>query len=318
MELIIDNNFKQAYTLYYEQTRAESVLEAVNSVFLHSDPEVLIDTVNTVKTCMVLGYTYTKCYEETISKISNKFPEEEDIDKFILSVVLKIMIAAGSNNINEIIKQPRDIFKEAASRYFRIPYKRITEEMKNSMIESYKTFDWKGYDYANITPGDWDKYFYSVCRQVSQNSKCFSRKIGTVLVKDKSIISTGYNGPPRGIPRCDLRWEIDGSLNDYNVDDVINKCPRRVLGYKSGEGLDMCTATHAEVNAVVNAARLGIPTIGSTMYMTCEIPCHNCLQVLINAGVKEIVVTSLNTYDNTSMYLLNQSDISVRIFNFIK
>ena len=61
---------------------------------------------------------------------------------------------------------------------------------------------------------NWDQYFYDVCVVVSKNTKCFSRKIGAILVRDKSIVSTGYNGPPRGIPHCDERYSIDKALRD--------------------------------------------------------------------------------------------------------
>jgi len=94
-------------------------------------------------------------------------------------------------------------------------------------------------------------------------------------------------------------------------------CPRRVIGYSSGEGLHICPASHAEVNTIINAAKNGITTKGATLFMSCGIPCCNCLKEIINSGVKEIVVLSLKTYDENSMYLLNNSDIGVRLFGFV-
>ena len=113
----------------------------------------------------------------------------------------------------------------------------------------------------------WDEYYLEICHAVAKNSKCLSRKIGAILVKDKSIISTGYNGPPRGVAPCNTRWDTD--LKDLKPKDWITACPRYVLGYKSGQGLQLCPAGHAERNALINAARQGIKTKNSIIY-SCE------------------------------------------------
>ena len=147
---------------------------------------------------------------------------------------------------------------------------------------------------------NWDQYYLSICKAVSLNSKCLSRQIGAIIVKDKSIISTGYNGPPRGIPRCDTR------------SGVVGLCPRAVLNYKSGEGLDICIAGHAERNSIVNAARHGIAIKDSIMYMTCSIPCSPCLVEIINSGIREIVVSGLTFYDKMGSYLIKESGLKVR------
>ena len=179
----------------------------------------------------------------------------------------------------------------------------------------------------------WDEYFYNICLAAAGNSKCLSRKIGAILVRDKSVISTGYNGPPRGVPRCDGRWKIDDALKvefgkflvknqSLELDEIMKelpgKCPRLFLGFKSGERLDLCVAGHAEENAILNAARMDICTKGSTMYMTCGIPCSKCLIKIINAGVEKLVVTSFDLYDATSKYLLESSQLGVRIFDFLE
>jgi len=162
----------------------------------------------------------------------------------------------------------------------------------------------------------WDSYFLKMARTAGENSQCLSRKIGAIIVKDKSIISTGYNGPPRGVPTCDKRWGVDKML-DYSLPmDKNGQCPRLVMGFKSGEGLEYCVATHAEVNAILNAARIGICVKDTTMYMTCSIPCKNCLSAIINSGIKEIVVTSDEMYDKPSEYLIKQSTLLIRIYNF--
>ena len=90
------------------------------------------------------------------------------------------------------------------------------------------------------------------------------------------------------------------------------KCPRQISGAKSGEYLEICVAAHAEVNCIANAARHGISTKGCTMYMTCEIPCKNCLAVIINAGIENLVVTKIKFYDEQSRYLVDKSHICVR------
>jgi dCMP deaminase len=167
----------------------------------------------------------------------------------------------------------------------------------------------------------WDEYFYELARTTARNSKCLSRRIGAVLVRDKSIIDIGYNGPPRGVGMCDTpRWKTDKTLIEKYNDkmDVAGKCPRRVLGLKSGEGLDLCVAGHAERNSLINAARNGKKVKGSTMYVTCGIPCTPCLVEIINAGVEEVVVTSVDMYDRSSEYLLTQSNLKIRLYDFIK
>jgi len=170
---------------------------------------------------------------------------------------------------------------------------------------------------------NWDQYFFSICEVLSSNSKCFSRKIGAILVKDKSIISTGYNGPPRGVDRCDERYMIDLNLRkefirkDIDVFDsslFVGKCPRRVLGYKSGKGLEWCDAGHAERNCIVNAARNGTTTKGTILYANCPIPCTPCLIEIINAGVEEIIISDLEYYDPTGEFLIQNSGIKIREF----
>ena len=165
---------------------------------------------------------------------------------------------------------------------------------------------------------NWDQYYLNICNAVAQNSKCLSRKIGAILVKDKSIISTGYNGPPRSVPHCSERYLLDPVIRELTKDIPIDRgiCPRQCLGYKSGEGLHLCVAGHAERNALINAARHGICTKGSTIYMTCGIPCKDCLIEIINAGVSEIVVTDMNSfYDTMSEYLIKHSNLKIREFD---
>jgi len=168
-------------------------------------------------------------------------------------------------------------------------------------------------------PKHWDRYFYEICKTIATKSPCLSRKIGALLVRNKSIVSTGYNGPPRGIPHCGHeRFMKDKTLSNlsqiYPPKAIASTCPRRLLGYKSGEGIQYCIAQHAEENAVSNAARLGVSTIGTTLYMNSVIPCQKCFGTLINAGIVEIVVEDTKFYDPHTELLAENSDIVIRRF----
>lgn len=157
----------------------------------------------------------------------------------------------------------------------------------------------------------WDEYYFNVCRQAARNSKCLSRRIGAILVnKNKGIFATGYNGPPTGIVRCDQRDDLGDDLEE-------GVCPRRTLGYKSGEGLQICIAAHAEANCINMCARDGLVAEGAIMYMTCGVPCKNCMITIIQAKVKELVLTSMDAYDDESVWLLKNSNIKVRLYDFI-
>lgn len=319
MDIIIDNLFKEAYSLYFSDLHDNIVLEEVNGVFTKYDPEMLTDAVNIAKTAMSLNMMYSECYDKIVEKIIKKFPTADDIDRFILCIVMKIMIVRNSETIDSLLAKPRDIYKEVASKYFRIPIKKVSDVMIKKILA---VKDESNYTEKVIKPCGWDEYFYNICIQIATNSKCLSRNIGAILVLDRSIISTGYNGPPTGVPSCAMRWKIDPTFSEYEplVLDAsdMSQCPRKLMKFDSGEGLFLCPAGHAERNVIVNAAKNGIATKNTTMYMACGIPCTQCLVEIINAGIKEIVVTSLKTYDKTSMYLLNQSSIGIRLFDFIK
>lgn len=169
-----------------------------------------------------------------------------------------------------------------------------------------------------IISNRWDSFFFSVAHDCASMSKCLSRQIGTVIVRDHRVVSTGWNGPPQGVRHCGERRLADKNLNDLltavKATDV-SRCPRQLLGASSGKLIDLCPAVHAEVNSIVNAARLGVSTTGTTMYMTCGVPCRNCMSTIINAGIKEIVCTSLEFYDETSRFLLFDSSLKIRLYD---
>ena len=117
----------------------------------------------------------------------------------------------------------------------------------------------------------WDEYFMSIAQMVSTRSTCLRRKVGAVLVKDKRIISTGYNGPPSGLKHPE---EVG--------------CLREKLKVPSGERHELCRGLHAEQNAIIQAALHGVSTKGSVLYCT-HCPCSLCVKMLINAGVEMVI-----------------------------
>ena len=120
----------------------------------------------------------------------------------------------------------------------------------------------------------WDVRFMRMANLISEWSSCYmeNRSIGAVIVKDKRIMTTGYNGAPAGMKTCKERGE----------------CLRRKLGIASGTRAEVCYAIHAEQNAIIQAAKLGISIDGATLYCTHQ-PCSVCAKMIVNAGIKRVV-----------------------------
>jgi len=138
----------------------------------------------------------------------------------------------------------------------------------------------------------WDQYFMSIAKLASTRSTCLRRKVGAVIVKDKHILSTGYNGAPRNLAHC-----------------LDIGCLREKLNIKSGERHELCRAIHAEQNAVIQAAVSGVSIEGATIYCT-TFPCILCSKIIINAGIKRIVV--MEGYpDELSEKMLNEAGMKV-------
>ena len=116
----------------------------------------------------------------------------------------------------------------------------------------------------------WDEYFFQIALTVATRSTCMRRQVGAVIVKDKQILSTGYNGAPRGIVHC---TEVG--------------CLREELGIPSGERHELCRALHAEQNAIAQAALHGVKIEGATLYCTHQ-PCSLCAKMIINTGIVEV------------------------------
>lgn len=144
----------------------------------------------------------------------------------------------------------------------------------------------------------WDERFMDIAIEVAKWSSCVrnGRQVGSVIVKNKRILTTGYNGAAAGITNCRER----------------GYCLRDKLGIASGTRAEVCYAIHAEQNAVIQAAKMGVSIDGATVYITHQ-PCSVCTRILINAGIKRIVY--LNEYpDSFSLDLLKESGVIVEHF----
>lgn len=142
----------------------------------------------------------------------------------------------------------------------------------------------------------YDEYFMEMAHVVSKRSTCLRRKVGAILVKDKHILSTGYNGAPKGLKHC----------SDQG-------CMRENLNVPSGERHELCRGLHAEQNAIIQAAVFGVSIKDSVLYCT-NTPCVVCVKMLINAGVTEIVYSG-DYPDELAKKMLNESNIKIRSFN---
>jgi dCMP deaminase len=146
----------------------------------------------------------------------------------------------------------------------------------------------------NMARPDKDEYFMRMVDLASERTTCLRRKVGAVLVKDGHVISTGYNGAPRGLKHCE---EVG--------------CVRQKLNIPSGERQELCRAVHAEQNAIIQAAYHGTSTKDATIYCNYH-PCVQCAKIIINAGIKEIVYGDEAYTDNLSRVMLEESGITTR------
>jgi dCMP deaminase len=317
----LDKEFYDAYFKYYGNKASFLVATEVETQLRLMPGWSLASAMNIAKTSAVVGHTYLDFYMEMAAR--NTFvPAGMDVDKDTFNVAFHYMHMTSPQVLESFLGvrfKVRDIYAEIAKDAFD-----KTDEETIEKIKAIKTEH--TYSIQEPNPESRDRWFYNMAVSVGSYSKCHSRKIGAVLVRDNSVISTGYNGPPRGVPTCDQRWFIDEAfrakyghhLNNLKSDaKVKGVCPRRIIGFKSGEGLEICPAGHAERNALINAAKLGISTDNTKLYMTCGVPCSPCAVEIINSGVEEIVCTAMDFYDETTMYLLENSDLKVRLFDFL-
>ena len=142
----------------------------------------------------------------------------------------------------------------------------------------------------------WDEYFMKIVDLVKTRSTCMRRQVGAILVKDKRILATGYNGAPSGLKHCD---EVG--------------CLREQLKIPSGERQELCRAIHAEQNAIAQAAYAGTSVKGATMYVSLQ-PCSLCAKLMINAGITKIVFKG-SYPDELSLSMLNEAGIELVNFD---
>lgn len=142
---------------------------------------------------------------------------------------------------------------------------------------------------------NWDEYFMKIAHAVKERSSCIRRQVGAIIVKEKQIISTGYNGTPRGVRNCN--------------EGGCERCASSAQSNPSGTNLDKCACSHAEENAVVQAAFNGIGTNGSIMYTT-NSPCTLCAKIIINAGIKKIIFGG-DYPDELGLKLLKEANVEL-------
>ena len=138
-----------------------------------------------------------------------------------------------------------------------------------------------------------DEYFMQMAKLAATRSTCLRRKVGAVIVKEKHVISTGYNGAPRGTAHCETKG-----------------CLRAELNVPSGTRHELCRGVHAEQNAVAQAAYFGISVKDATLYTT-TFPCSLCAKILINSGIREIIYDE-GYMDDLSKDILGETDIKLR------
>lgn len=143
---------------------------------------------------------------------------------------------------------------------------------------------------------EWDEYFMDIAHVVSKRGNCSRRKVAAVIVSDRRIISTGYNGTPRGIENC-----FEGG------------CPRCAGDAPSGKALGECICAHAEENAIVQAAYHGIAVRKSTLYCMLS-PCLMCTKMIINAGIKEVVYETEYHFSDQARSLFATAGVVCRQF----
>ncbi|MFQ6757985.1 MAG: cytidine deaminase [Deltaproteobacteria bacterium] len=142
------------------------------------------------------------------------------------------------------------------------------------------------------TRPSWDEYFMGITEMVAQRSTCLRRKVGAILVRDKRIIATGYNGAPAKVSHC-----------------LDIGCLREQQGIPSGERHELCRGLHAEQNAIIQAALHGFSVEGATLYCT-NMPCAICSKMLINARIEKIYYKE-GYADSLSSLLLAEAQVPV-------
>lgn len=145
------------------------------------------------------------------------------------------------------------------------------------------------------TRPSWDEYFMKLTQVVSERATCVKRKVGALIIKDYRVLSTGYNGAPKGLPHC-------GEVG----------CLRKEMNVPSGQRHELCRGLHAEQNAIIQAAWHGVKIEGGTMYCTYQ-PCVICVKMMINAGIAKLVFSG-GYPDELAAKMLKESGLEVKRF----
>jgi dCMP deaminase len=143
----------------------------------------------------------------------------------------------------------------------------------------------------------WDEYFMRIAGMVAMRSNCLKRRVAAIIVKDRRIISTGYNGTPRGTRNCN-----EGG------------CPRCARLADSGTDLGECYCSHGEENAITQAAYHGVSVKDANLYSTCS-PCLICTKMIINAGIREVIYNAAYPLGESPLELLEEAGVNARQFN---
>ena len=145
---------------------------------------------------------------------------------------------------------------------------------------------------------NWDRYFLDLCEAVAKRATCNRGRSGCVIVKDKRIMTTGYVGAPAGLPHCDEAGHDMRKVLDNNG-NVTQHCVRTL---------------HAEQNAIIQAARFGIPLEGATLF--CKMtPCRTCAMIIINAGIKKVVCEKRYHADADTTQMFKQACVELVVMN---
>ncbi len=137
----------------------------------------------------------------------------------------------------------------------------------------------------------WDTYFLDIAELVSKRSTCQRRAVGAIIVKDKRVLATGYNGAPSGVSHCSETG-----------------CLREEMAVPSGERHELCRGIHAEQNAIIQAAHHGVPIAGSTLFCT-NLPCSICAKMIINSGIR-IIYYKFGYADSMSEEMLQEAGVA--------
>lgn len=177
-----------------------------------------------------------------------------------------------------------------------------------------------------------DEYPMQVAMVEALMSKCANIKVGAAIVNSRyEVISTGSNTPPYGFPSCSERYTESGIVQSY-ADPLAREsktpndvqislirsgelCPRTALGYGLTEGRHLCPSTHAAAQAIANAAKNAAQVHGCKIYITSNIPCKDCMALIINSWIREIVVTDIKPSDQFSLSMAREAGVLIRKYS---